>query len=493
MTVQSQHMANTQLWSTFELLRDETGSLEQANAIFCLLLLRLICAEADDAGRPDRSRWEVPEGARWMNWGSSSPERLGILLNEACSLLERANPLLRGRLTTFNFDSERLGSLSRRNQLLARMVQVISELPALQAVPIDYAELGVICDEVIDKLFDVDRKRLSSFITSSSIAELMAEIVAPDPGMSVYDPVCGVGRSLIACARYALRSSERKSGGPGEICDASLFGQEKNQEIWSLCRGNMLLHGFGDVGIEPGDVLRSPKLDGNKRMMRYDRVVAAPPFHLDNWGSETAASDVLRRFDPVPPKNNADYAFIQHCLASLRDEGVAAILAPMGVLFRTGVEQRIRQKIIEEDRVAAVVSLPGKILSGNSLESVILVLHGTKAPRRHEGVLFVDASEQYGMQGRSRLLRQEDIRAIIGALRRQDSPAPSQRVEIETIKRNNWNLSMNLYVRSHNLVEQVDTDEQMEAINALEARRDASAVRMDDILHRLERVLNSRH
>src|SRR5690606_3333527 len=142
-------------------------------------------------------------------------------------------------------------------------------------------------------------------------------------------------------------------------------GQEKNLGTWAICKMNMLLHGFPDARIEKGDTIRDPKLVEHGELMLFDRVIANPPFSLDNWGQEAAEADAYGRFRfGVPPKSKCDLACVQNMIATLNGEGRAAVVMPHGVLFRGASEGKIRQGMLEEDLVEAVIGLPSNLFYG---------------------------------------------------------------------------------------------------------------------------------
>ena len=155
----------------------------------------------------------------------------------------------------------------------------------------------------------------------------------------------------------------------------ALFGQEVNGQTWALCRMNMFLHGIDNARIEWCDTLNNPKLVDGQSIRRFDVVVANPPFSLDKWGAEKAAGDPYRRFcRGMPPKSKGDYAFITHMMESaVADHGRVGVIVPHGVLFRGGAEGKIRQRLIEENLLDAVIGLPANLFFGTGIPAAVLL------------------------------------------------------------------------------------------------------------------------
>src|SRR5699024_857917 len=169
--------------------------------------------------------------------------------------------------------------------------------------------------------------------------------------------------------------------------------------------------------IERGDTIREPKLLGDgKELLLYDRVIANPPFSLKNWGREEAEADKYGRFRfGIPPKNAGDYAFVQHMVATLNHEGKAGVVMPHGVLFRGGAEGKIRQGMLEEDLIEAVVGLPANLFYGTGIPACILIINRNKAPEQKGKTFILDGSKDFQEGKNQNVLRNEDIEKIVQA------------------------------------------------------------------------------
>jgi type I restriction enzyme M protein len=179
--------------------------------------------------------------------------------------------------------------------------------------------LGRAYEYLIEKFADDAGKKGGEFYTPNKVVRLIVELLAPAEGMRICDPTCGSGGMLIECAHHLERAGKNAR-------NLSLHGQEKNLGTWAICKMNMLLHGLPDARIEKGDTIRDPKLrDKNGELMLFDRVIANPPFSLDEWGREVAESDRYGRFRfGVPPKTKGDLAFVQHMVATTNAPGWSA-------------------------------------------------------------------------------------------------------------------------------------------------------------------------
>src|SRR2546426_997225 len=356
------------LWSAADILRGQIDSGDYKNFIFGLLFLKRLSdrfeEEAEKAihdGVSERVAWEdetehqffVPKRARW-NELQRVATNVGEALNKATAALEEANPkALEGVLAGIDYNDERkLGDARNRDNLLLRLIQHFSQVSLRNADLSESDMLGRAYEYLIERFADDAGKKGGEFYTPKKVVELIVAILAPREGMRICDPTCGSGGMLIECAKHIERHGDNAK-------NLSLFGQEKNLGTWAICKMNMLLHGLPDAQIEKGDTIRDPKLRAGGELMLFDRVLANPPFSLDEWGREVADHDPYGRFRfGIPPKAKGDLAFVQHMVATLNADALMAVVMPHGVIFRGGAEGAIRKGILKEDLVEAVIGLP---------------------------------------------------------------------------------------------------------------------------------------
>ena len=267
----------------------------------------------------------------------------------------------------------------------------------------------------------------------------------------------------------------------------SLYGQEANGSTWALAVMNMFLHGFDNATIRWGDTIRNPKLKEGDALMKFDTVVANPPFSLDKWGkvedkdgeltnvSYDPESDKYNRFwRGVPPKSKGDWAFISHMIETLNENGKAGVVVPHGVLFRGASEGKIRQKTIEENLLEAVIGLPANLFFGTGIPAAVMVFNKAKTTRN---VLFIDASKHFESAKNQNKLRAGDIEHIVTTY--SDFAAGKLQPGIvedrygyvatpEDIQNNDYNLNIPRYVDTFEEEPEVDIAAVQKEIEQLE-------------------------
>jgi type I restriction enzyme M protein len=248
-------------------------------------------------------------------------------------------------------------------------------------------------------------KKGGEFFTPNEVSQIIGHVVDPQPGERIYDPTIGSGSLAIETAEQV------------EDDDFVIYGQEANRMTWALAKMNMFLHGIDGTTIERGDTINDPKLKEDGALVKFDVVVANPPFSLSDWGKEAAKNDPWNRFDrDVPAKNRGDYAFLLHMVHSAREgTGRVASVVPHGVLFRGGAESRIREQLIQENLLDAVIGLPEGLFFGTGIPAAILVFRKDRTDRGVDDVLFIDASEHYREETGQNVLRDEDVDRIVEA------------------------------------------------------------------------------
>jgi type I restriction enzyme M protein len=266
-----------------------------------------------------------------------------------------------------------------------------------------------------------------------------------------------------------------------------LYGQEKNLGTWALSKMNLLLHNLPGARIEKGDTIRTPRLIEGGELMLFDRVIANPPFSLDDWGREVAEQDPHGRFRfGVPPKTKGDLAFVQHMIATTNKAGMVGVVMPHGVLFRGAAEGEIRKGILQEDLVEGVIGLPPNLFYGTGIPAAILVLNRDKKPVRRKKVLFIEASREFREGSAQNYLRGEDVKKIAAAFHVfKDADKYARVVPVDEIEKNDWSLNISRYVETADAVEKVDVAQAIAKLRELEKKRSDSEVKMNGYLKEL--------
>lgn len=479
------------LWSAADILRGSIDSSDYKGFIFGMLFLKrlsdrfdeeceVLVAEGGDPEDRDEHQFFVPKRARWSEIQKSSMG-VGEALNKACEALERDNSSLEGVLAGIDFNDERkLGDARNRDVVLGKLVQHFSKVDLRNARLSEPDMLGRAYEYLIEKFADDAGKKGGEFYTPKKVVELLVELLAPTEGMRICDPTCGSGGMLIECASYLRRHGKNSN-------NLTLYGQEKNLGTWAICKMNMLLHGIQGQFIEKGDTIRDPKLRDDDGLKQFDRVIANPPFSLDQWGREIAENDPYGRFRyGVPPKTKGDLAFVQHMIATTARNGMVGVVMPHGVLFRGAAEGEIRQGILQEDLVEAVVGLPPNLFYGTGIPAAILVLNKDKRPERRRKVLFIEASREFGTKATQNVLRDEDVKKISAAFCAfKNAEKYARVVGLEEIEKNEFNLNLSRYLDTVETVDAVDVRSALSKLRDAERVRASAESRLNEYLKEL--------
>ena len=315
-------------------------------------------------------------------------------------------------------------------------------------------------------------KKAGEFFTPLNVTELVAKLAAPKPGDKICDPACGAGGLLIQAARQVGSDNY------------ALFGQESNGSTWALCRMNMFLHSADSARIEWCDTLNNPALIEKDKLMKFNVVVANPPFSLDKWGAEEAEKDKFNRFwRGVPPKSKGDWAFITHMVeVALEGEGRVAVVVPHGVLFRGGSEGRIREAMIKENLLDAVIGLPANLFPTTGIPVAILIFDKSRAEgsrnEKRKDIMFIDASREFVAGKNQNTLSEEQITKIVSAYKaRKNVDKYAHRVTAKEVEGNEFNLNIPRYVDTFEEEEEIDVDAVQAEIDQLE--KELAQVRLE--------------
>lgn len=350
-----------------------------------------------------------------------------------------------------SFNTDKLGEEKQKNMILKDLLEVFASKD-LDLKPSRIGSLDVIGNgyEFLIKNFAASGgQKAGEFYTPPEVSDLIAELLDPQKGDSICDPACGSGSLLMKCGRKVVSNHNSKQ--------YALYGQEAIGSTWSLAKMNMFLHGEDNHKIEWGDTIRNPKLlDQNGDLMLFDIVTANPPFSLDKWGHDVAENDKFDRFRRgVPPKTKGDYAFISHMIETLKPStGRMGVVVPHGVLFRGSSEGKIRQKLIEENLLDAVIGLPEKLFYGTGIPAAILIF---KKQKSDDSVLFIDASREFKSGKNQNNLTEENIAKVVETYRaRKSVDKYAYLATLQEVKDNDYNLNIPRYVDTFEEEEEID-------------------------------------
>ena len=496
----NQAEVNAILWKACDTFRGTVDPSEYKNYILVMLFVKYVSDvwfdhleqyEREFGDDPDRierrmSRepFKLPKGSDFYSLvNKRNLPNLGEEINIALEALEEANKgKLEGVFRNIDFNSEaNLGKTAQRNDRLRNLLDDLND-PRLDLRPSRVGNVDVIgnaYEYLIGKFAAGAGKKAGEFYTPPEVSTLLAKLLDPQPGDRICDPACGSGSLLIKCAQEV--------GSP----DYALYGQEANGSTWALCMMNMLLHNQPTTiqHIKWGDTLREPQLLEHDRLMQFDVVVANPPFSLDKWGADGAANDRYNRYwRGVPPKSKGDYAFISHMIetatAAPDRSGRVGVIVPHGVLFRGSSEGKIRQALIDENLLDAVIGLPANLFFGTGIPAAILIFKRRRpadAP-----VLFIDASRNFEPGTNQNRLRQQDIDTISATYEaRQPVEQYAALATREQIAANDYNLNIPRYVDTFTAEEQIDLSAVQSEIATLEDQLADVKARMANYLREL--------
>jgi len=467
----TQQQINQTAWAACDTFRGVVDAGQYKDYILVMLFLKYISDlwndhlinyreqygedEARIRRRLERERFILPEGASFYDLYEQRAEpNIGELINVALENIEDANRAkLEGVFRNIDFNSEaNLGRPKDRNRRLKNLLEDFAK-PAMDLSPKRVNEdiIGECYIYLISRFASDAGKKAGEFYTPTAVSGLLAKLANPQPGNTICDPACGSGSLLIQASQEV--GSE----------NFALYGQEVNGATWALARMNMFLHARDAARIEWCDTLNSPALVEGDHLQKFDVVLANPPFSLDKWGAEDASSDQFTRYwRGVPPKSKGDYAFITHMIEiAKRQSGRVAVIVPHGVLFRAGAEGRIRQALIEENLLDAVVGLPANLFTTTTIPVAILIFDrsreegGTNEDRKD--VLFIDASQEFTRSKTLNLLEEKHVAKILETFANRvvvekyaHNASPAEIIE------NGFNLNIPRYVDTFEPEDEID-------------------------------------
>ena len=398
--------------------------------------------EADPAHFPEVHRFQVPEGCHWSDV-RETPANVGTALQHAMREIERANPDTLYRV----FGTADWGNKEKfTDELLKDMIEGFSSI-SLGNHDVDTDILGDAYEYLVGKFADVNRRnKAGEFYTPRSVVRMMINILDPKEGESIYDPTCGTGGMLLAAIDHV-----KEAGGDPRTFYGKIYGQEKNLTTSSVARMNLVLHGIEDFQIAREDTLRNPAFtNGAGGLATFDCVIANPPFSLKEWGREVWENDPWGRARyGLPPVRSGDYAFVQHMIASMAEGGSSrmAVVLPQSALFRQNAESDIREALLKEDLIEAVIGLAPNLFYGTPLAASIVVFRRKKSAERENKVLIIDAQSLFRKGRAQNFLDPEHSEQIVKCFQAfEDVEDHARVVALDEIKDEGWTLNVSRYI-----------------------------------------------
>ena len=451
------------LWQAAVDLRGQIDAAAYKDYIFPLVFFKRICDVRDEeytkyeqeGGKEyadmmiQESPIQIPADAHW-NVVFNTSENIGQTLVDAFRRIELANPgkkiddrIVGGLEGIFGDKAIWTNKNKMPDSIIRSLLNSFNKLKlSLAACPAD--EMGTGYEYLIGKFADDAGHTAQEFYTNRTVVELMAEILQLQPHESIYDPTCGSGGMLIKSLTYLKEKGE-------EWRDVKVYGQEINAGTSAIARMNLYLHGIHDFSIVNDDTLERPAFLKAGRVQQFDVVLANPPYSISTWNREMFKHDKYGRcFLGVPPQRFADYAFIQHILASISPEsGRCAILLPHGVLNRLNGEDEIRKKLIDADLLDAIITIGKNLFYNSPMEACIWICRTNKADKRKGKVQFINASHLISRQNGESFISNQQIGQIVELyLNYEDVDNICKIVTIKELHEKD-SLSVKLYVTSN--------------------------------------------
>ena len=388
---------------------------------------------------PDKYTFYVPEVARWSEI-KHVKKGVGSELNKALANVERENiKLLEGVLEHIDFNVKK----GQSKMSDAKLVEFINHFNRYRLRNNDFEFediLGATYEYLIKYFADSAGKKGGEFYTPAEVVRLLVTMLEPKEGMTVYDPTVGSGGMLIQSMQYVEEQGQNQN-------NLALFGQENSGTTWAMCKMNMILHGINYANIQNEDTLVSPQhIDKNGKLMTFDRVIANPPFS-QNYSRDGMEFQDRFSYGWCPESGKkGDLMFVQHMVASLNSKGKLAVIMPHGVLFRGGDEKEIREGMIKDGIIEAIISLPPKLFYGTGISASILVINKNRTDDKGK-VLFINADKEFKEGKNQNKLRPEDIEKISFIYRNKTIlDKYSKLISVADLKKEEYNLNIRRYV-----------------------------------------------
>ncbi len=408
-------------------------------------------------------------------------DNIGEELNKVFHRIEEENRSKLEGVFSVDFNSEStLGKLEQRNKMLRHLIQDFNKIDLSET---NEDIIGNSYMYMIEKFGADAGKKAGEFFTPTPVAKLLARLAQPKEGDRICDPAMGSGGLLLLAGAEVEKLGSK---------NYALYGQESTGSTYHLAQMNMFLHGKDTARLEWGDTLNNPLLTENDHLMKFDVVVANPPFSLKKWGAENAESDKYKRFHRgIPPAEKGDYAFITHMIETAKPKtGRVAVIVPHGVLFRGGAEGRIRQSLIEENIIDAVIGLPASLFQTTGIPVAILILDRSReqggANEGRKDILFIEASKEFKPGKKQNTLTEENAdKIVVTHVHRKEEEKFSRLVGPEEIKENDYNLNITRYVDTFEEEVEIDISANLKELAALEPELQKLEKQMAEYLNEL--------
>lgn len=359
-------------------------------------------------------------------------DKIGEQLTTHLREIAKANPLLEGIIDRIDFNATTHGQRDIDDDRLSNLIEKISE-KRLGLKDVEPDIIGRSYEYLIRKFAEGSGQSAGEFYTPKEVGMVMANIMDPDPGMTIYDPCCGSAGLLIKCE---LVMEKKSNGKKAKQAPLKLYGQEYIANTWAMANMNMIIHDM-EGKIEIGDTFRSPKFRDRGKLSTFDRVVANPMWNQNWYTEQDYDNDELGRFPQgagFPGKQSADWGWVQHMAASLNETGRAAIVLDTGAASRgsgnvgRNKEKEVRKWFVENDLVEGVVYLPENLFYNTSAPGILLFLNRAKPKEQKDKLFLVNASQVFTKGDPKNYIHEEGIKRIASTFLNWDEEEKFSRI-----------------------------------------------------------------
>ncbi|MDP2631210.1 MAG: type I restriction-modification system subunit M [Candidatus Uhrbacteria bacterium] len=482
------------LWRSADILRGKIDSSDYKKYIFGLLFYKRISDSWDEeykkvleeyhdeeVARADHNhRFQVPKDCQW-EVVQKQAEGIGHKLNEIFDKLTNANS---PKLDKIFDDLDFANKDKFPNETIQRLINHFSQ----HNFGDNYISSDLLGDayEYLIEQFAADAgKKGGEFYTPREVERVIINILKPHEKDHIYDMAVGSGGFLLEAYHHL-----KNEAGEKKARSLYLYGQEINIGTYAIAKINMFLHGLDSADIQRGDTLADPKfLNPDGSLKTFDICVANPPYSISEWEYEIFKHDKYGRVVgyEMPPAKKADYAFVLHMVKSMNENGRAGIVLPHGVLFRGGAEGRIRENLIKNDLIEAIIALPAKLFYGTGIPAAIVILNKNKLESHKNKILIIDAEQDYEEGKNQNRLRKKDIEKIASAFENyRDIEKYARVVDIKELDENEFNLNVRRYVENGEDEEVVDVKTVWSEVKEIEKEREAIDKKVGNYLSELK-------
>ena len=469
---------------------EEFGSEELAREI--------VEADHEDAlksGRNPIVRFYIPQEYHWKALRNHPADgHLGEFVTEAMREVAHLNPLLQGVLNVKDFNESQSGQRTLDEERLEALIEVLSRHRlGLQDTEPDI--LGRAYEYLLRKFAEGQGQSAGEFYTPKEVGWLMAKLINPEPYTTIYDPACGSGGLLIKPRLlFEQTHPDDKSQAP------QIYGQELTPTTYAMAKMNAFLHDFIGADIQIGDTFRNPRfVANNSSLQHFDYVLANPMWNQKEYDDAFYESDSWNRFSyGIAPSSSADWGWVQHILASLKENGRAAIVLDTGAVSRgsgsknTDRERDMRKKFVEEDLIEGVVLLPENLFYNTSAPGIILLLNRSKPEERKEQILLINLSQHFEKGKPKNILTDDAIEAATEVYQAWKSREKlSNVITLEDAQKTDYNLSPSQFVDVGDKVEHRPVNEILSDLTEARIAREKADKILADVLTQLG--LNEKH